>query len=133
MRALTATLLQLAYLRYVLASVVALAADISLFLAMNAAGMPLMLVSAGSYCAGIAVHWILSSRLVFGTALRPEGTARRQQQMLFIASALVGLATTVAVVGLLNLVGIDVRAGKVAAIAISFQLTWWLRSRIVFA
>lgn len=120
------------YSRYLAASIVALALDLGLFMLLSAAGLPVVAVSALSYAAGIAAHWLLSSRLVFATELRAPGAARRRQQLLFILSALVGLSITVAIVGTASLF-IDPRLAKLIAVGVSFQATYLLRSRIVFA
>lgn len=120
------------YSRYLAVSVAALAVDLGLFLSLRFAGVPVMLVSALSYGAGIAAHWVLSIRLVFASDLRAQGAARLGQQTLFIASACVGLATTLVVVSLAGRF-LDLRLAKLLAVGISFQLTWLLRSRIVFA
>jgi putative flippase GtrA len=85
------------------------------------------------YAAGIGAHWLLSSRAVFTGALAEKGKARRQQQALFLASALVGLALTTGIVGAGSLLGADPRLAKLAAIAISFQATYILRRKVVFA
>lgn len=50
---------QTIYLRYVSASIVALAADVLLFLALQAGGMAAGGASAIGYCAGIVTHWII--------------------------------------------------------------------------
>ena len=53
--------------------------------------------------------------------------------MLFLASALVGLATTTAIVGGAAARSIDPRLAKLVAIGVSFQITWLLRQKLVFA
>lgn len=132
MIALARRLRAITYPRYLAASIVALALDLGLFMLLRAAGLPIMAVSALSYAAGIAAHWLLSSRLVFAAELKAPGAARRRQQLLFMLSALVGLSLTVATVGTLSLV-IDARLAKLLAVGLSFQVTYLLRSRIVFA
>lgn len=119
------------YSRYLAASIVALALDLGLFMLLRAAGLPIVAVSALSYAAGIAAHWLLSSRLVFAAELHAAGAPRRRQQLLFILSALVGLSITVAIVGTASLL-IDPRLAKLIAVGVSFQVTWWLRSCVVF-
>lgn len=121
-----------AYSRYLAVSAAALAVDLGLFLLLRAAELPMTVVSALSYGAGIVTHWLLSSRLVFADGLRTPGTARTAQQALFVASGLAGLALTVAIVSLAGLV-IDPRLAKLVAIVVSFQTTWWLRRSVVFA
>jgi len=121
------------YLRYLAASVVALAVDFSLFLALRATGTPIALLSALSYSAGILVHWLISSRLVFASELRDVGIDRARQQALFLLSAFAGLLITVAIVSLAVQFGIDARLAKLVAVAASFQATYLLRAKIVFA
>ena len=125
--------LRLPYLRYAAASAGALAVDFAVFLAALGLAMPPVLASTLGYGAGILAHWWLSSRAVFAGSLAHAGGARRRQQGLFLGSAIVGLAITAAVVGLFARAGVDPRLAKLAAVALSFQATWLLRSRIVFA
>lgn len=120
------------YLRYIAASVVALGVDIMLFLMLQVTGMPVALLSALSYSAGILVHWLISSRLVFAGDLRAVGLDRARQQALFLLSAFAGLLITVAIVSLAVQFGLDARLAKLVAIAASFQATYLLRSKIVF-
>lgn len=121
------------YLLYVAASGAALALDMGLFLALLAGGMTAMGASASGYIGGIVLHWLISSRVVFAPEAATIGNARHRQKMLFVLSALVGLALTVGVVGLGEWAGIDPRLAKLAAIAVSFQATYMLRRSIVFA
>jgi len=118
--------------RYVLASAGALALDMGLFLALLALGMWPAAASALAYCAGIAAHWLLSSRAVFTGKVARRGRARAVQKALFAGSALVGLGVTFAIVWAGDSAGFDPRLAKLAAIGISFAITWLLRSRMVF-
>lgn len=118
--------------RYGLASVAALAVDMGLFLALLRAGIAATPASAVGYAVGIAVHWFASSRAVFSGQLAQAGLARTRQQILFVVSALIGLALTMVVVGLLSALGMDPRLAKLGAIFASFVATWLLRQRIVF-
>ena len=121
------------YLRYIAASGLALGADLACFLALQAGGFPAALVSAVSYSVGILVHWLVSSRLVFAGDLRAVGRERTQQQGLFLLSALAGLSITVAIVSSAVQAGVDARLAKLIAIGVSFQVTYLLRSKVVFA
>ena len=89
--------------------------------------------SALGYIAGIAAHWLLSSRAVFADRVAERGRGRDRQKALFLGSALVGLAITTAMVGAGDLMDIDPRLAKLAAIAISFQATYLMRKKVVFA
>lgn len=118
--------------RYLLVSAGALAVDMGCFLALLAAGVWPALASVVSYSAGIVAHWLLSSRAVFVDSVAARGTARTRQKALFVSSAFIGLALTAGIVWAGDIAGIDPRAAKIVAIAVSFATTWLLRSRIVF-
>lgn len=120
------------FLRYVFASVGALAVDVGSFLALMAFGMLAAPASAVGYSLGILAHWLMSSRAVFHDSVAAGGAARTRQKALFVISALIGLALTTAIVGAGDWSGIDPRLAKVAAIIVSFSVTWLIRSRVVF-
>lgn len=119
-------------LRYLLASVGALAVDMGSFLALLALGVVPVLASAAGYSLGIVAHWLLSSRAVFTDSVAQEPMARARQKALFVGSALVGLALTTLIVGGGTALGVDSRLSKIMAIGVSFTATWLLRKRIVF-
>ncbi len=119
-------------LRYLGASVVALAVDVSVFLALLAVGMLPPAASALGYGLGVIAHWLISSRSVFGEGVADRGPARTVQKAMFVLSALVGLALTAAIVALGMAAAVDPRIAKLGAIAASFLVTWLLRSRIIF-
>jgi putative flippase GtrA len=124
---------QITYLRYLVVSVGALAVDLGLFLGLLQLSMHSMAASAIGYSAGIVVHWLLSSRKVFGDRVSDKGTSERtQQKAMFVMSALLGLGVTTAIVGAGDLLGFDPRIAKLVAIGISFQLTYMLRNVIIF-
>ncbi|ANY19175.1 GtrA-like protein [Tsuneonella dongtanensis] len=118
--------------RYGLASVGALAVDLGAFLALLALAVPAAAAGAFGYAIGIAAHWLLSSRAVFADTVAERGQARNRQKALFVLSALVGLALTTMIVGVATFAGIDPRLAKLAAIVISFAVTWMLRNKVVF-
>lgn len=120
------------FARYLVASVGALAIDVGCFLLLLAGGTLPALASAIGYSAGIVAHWLLSSRTVFTEGVAARGMKRTQQKALFVVSALLGLGVTIAIVGAADWLAIDPRPAKLVAIAISFALTWLLRSKIVF-
>lgn len=120
------------FLRYVLASVGALAVDVGSFLALMSAGIAAAPASAAGYSLGIAAHWLMSSRAVFQDSVASRGAQRTRQKALFVISALIGLALTTGIVGFGDWSGVDPRIAKAAAIVVSFIATWLLRSRIVF-
>lgn len=121
------------YARYLLASVVALAGDMGCFLALLQFGMAAVPASLAGYSFGLVVHWLLSSRIVFTQPGAPRFQDRMRQKLLFVGSALVGLAITGAIVGLGHHLGFDPRLAKLAAIGVSFQATYLLRRSVVFA
>jgi len=118
--------------RYLLASVGALAVDMGTFLVLLSLGVWAAGASAVGYCLGIAAHWLMSSRAVFVGNVAERGVARTRQKALFVGSALVGLGLTTAIVWAGDASGFDPRIAKLVAIAVSFVATWLLRSRVVF-
>ena len=123
---------QIVLVRYILASVGALAVDMGTFLALLSAGVPPVAASATGYAIGIAVHWILSSRKVFADHVAEGGLERTKQKAMFVISALIGLGVTTVIVGGASAAGLDPRAAKLCAIVVSFAVTWLLRKRVVF-
>ncbi len=118
--------------RYLLASVGALAVDMGCFLGLLSAGMWPTGASMLAYCMGIVAHWLMSSRAVFTDGVASRGAGRTRQKALFVSSALVGLALTAGIVWLGDMAAVDPRIAKMMAIVVSFFATWLLRSRIVF-
>ncbi len=123
---------QITLVRYILASVGALAVDMGSFLALLQIGVPAVLASALGYSLGIVAHWLLSSRHVFSDQIAAGGIARTRQKAMFVISALIGLGLTTAIVGTASASGADPRFAKLVAIAASFTATWLLRKKVVF-
>jgi putative flippase GtrA len=123
---------ELVLARYLLASVVALGADVGTFLLLLAIGSAAAPASAAGYALGIVAHWLLSSRTVFVAGVAARGPERNRQKVMFVASALLGLLLTTMVVAAGTAAGIDPRLAKLAAIGLSFSVTWLLRSRVIF-
>jgi putative flippase GtrA len=121
------------YTRYIGASVVSLGVDFAVFMAMMSLGLTPALAAACGYAAGVVCHWLISSKMVFVSQVAAVGAARRQQQGLFVLSALVGLGITTGIVGLATRYGLDPRIAKGIAIVVSFQATYVLRKKVVFA
>lgn len=120
------------FLRYLLASVGALAVDLGGFFLLLSLGVFAAGASAIGYALGILAHWLLSSRKVFHDTVADRGMARTRQKAMFVISALMGLALTTAIVGGADMAGIDPRPAKLVAVGASFMLTWLLRSKVVF-
>jgi len=121
------------YLRYVGASAASLGVDFAVLLAAMAIGVPPALAAACGYIVGIGCHWLLSSKLVFVGQVALDTAGRRHQQALFVLSALVGLGITTGIVGLGTRYGLDPRIAKGIAIVVSFQATYVIRKKLVFA
>lgn len=121
------------YSRYLAVSALALAADMLSFLALLQTGMVAAAASALGYIVGIAVHWVLSSRLVFRTGVAARGAARLRQKGLFLGAGLIGLALTATIVGLGVAAGVMPILAKCAAVVVSFQATYIARKTFVFA
>jgi putative flippase GtrA len=132
MTALLSRLGDVRLVRYLLASIGALAVDMGCFLALLAAGVWPASASATGYCAGIVAHWLLSSRAVFADTVAARGIARTRQKAMFTISALLGLALTSGIVWAGDTAGLDPRVAKLVAIVMSFAATWMLRNKIVF-
>jgi len=124
---------RLTYVRYVVASAGALGLDSATFLGLLSLGFASLYAAATGYMLGMVFHWLMSSRAVFVGRLAEEGAARRQQQGMFVASALAGLTITLGIIGFADLVSTDPRPAQLVAIAISFQVTYVLRKKLVFA
>ncbi|HEX7819215.1 MAG TPA: GtrA family protein [Sphingobium sp.] len=129
---LLARITALTYSRYVMASIASLGLDIVLFLSLLHLGLPAMATSALGYAAGLAAHWLLSTRFVFGDGMASSGTQRTRQKGLFIATGLIGLCITALIVGAGDTLGIDPRLAKILAVAISFQATYLARRTAIF-
>ncbi|SFO87076.1 GtrA family protein [Qipengyuania nanhaisediminis] len=130
---LLARLRDIRLVRYGLASIGALAVDMGFFLLLLAGGMSSPLAAAAGYSLGIIVHWLMSSRAVFQDSVAQRGAGRGRQKVLFVASALIGLALTTGIVWAGERSGVDPRLAKMAAILVSFLVTYLLRKTIVFS
>ena len=125
--------IRVVYLRYVAASVIALGADMALFLLLIGAKTPPTAASVIGYSAGILVHWLLSSRAVFTEARAKAQGGQHRQRVMFLLSALLGLALTALIVAVGGWLNLEPRISKLLAILVSFQAVWLLRRHIVFA
>ncbi len=117
---------------YGLVSAVALAVDASLFLALLSWQAPSAAAATLGYLAGLALHFVLSSRLVFDA----RRTGKDQPRLLaeFAASGLAGLAITAATVAVaIDWLGIGAVPAKAAATGLSFFAVFLLRRHVVFA
>jgi putative flippase GtrA len=117
--------------RYLAASIVALAFDVAVFSTLLALGIGAAAASALGYCAGIVIHWLVSSNFVF-TGKTRTGSALQWQRILFAGSAFLGLAITVVTVSMLSNWGAHPVAAKAIAIIISFVAVYAARKWGVF-
>ena len=118
--------------RYIAVSAAALLTDMGVFLTALYSGMDAVLAAVLGYCCGIQLHWLLSTRFVFANGVREKRAARLGQQTMFVASGLLGLMITGAVVAIGRELGIAPELSKVAAVGASFTLTWALRALVIF-
>lgn len=118
--------------RYAIVSALALALDFAVFLALNDTfGYPTLAGVIG-YSVGIGLHFLLSRRFVFAAGRSPKAAHRLFGE--FVASGLVGLAVTAAVIALATgTFGLAPIAAKVLAAGASFLGVFLIRRTIVFA
>jgi putative flippase GtrA len=119
-------------LRYLVVSATALACDVAVYAALIGSGMRATAAGAAGYTFGMLVHYALSTRWVFPDA----GGMRRTAPTLakFLATGLLGLATTAAIIDVLtreHLVGAF--AAKAAAVGAAYVIVFLLRRTYVFA
>lgn len=127
-RILLSAMCRATFVRYLLASVCALSADMGLFLLLDHTGVVPMLAAFAGYVAGLFVHWLLSSRFVFTLGTRPT----HAQRAAFVGSALVGLAITMALVGGMTAMGVPAAIAKTAAVVSSFLAVYAIRRYGIF-
>lgn len=126
-------MLEPVYFRYIAASAASLGVDFAVFMIALSLSVPPALAAACGYIVGIVCHWVLSSRMVFVGLVAEDAASRRQQQALFVLSAFVGLGITTGIVGVGSHYGFDPRLAKGVAIVVSFQTTYVIRKKVVFA
>lgn len=123
---------RLRYARYLVASAISLGMDLASFLLMLRINMSAVQASMLGYISGLVVHWLLSSRIVFANKIQSTVAARTRQKLLFVLSALVGLAITAALIKCGLQLGLNLGLSKLAAIAVSFNVTYLLRHYFIF-
>lgn len=116
------------FARYMLASACALCADMALFLALSGIGISPSIAAFAGYVNGLVLHWMLSTRFVFGTAEATHG-----QRAAFAASALLGLGITVTMVASLCAMGLTPALAKLLSIPVSFVAVYAIRKYGIFA
>ena len=118
--------------RYAIVSVMALVADFSVFFGFNAIfGLPTLAGVIGYSC-GIVLHYFLSRNFVFN-AMHSRKSAHRLFSE-FLASGLIGLTATAAVITLATTyLGVSAVGAKILAVGASFVGVFLIRRTIVFA
>ncbi len=117
--------------RYAVVSALALGLDFAVFLALNRAiGHPTLAGVAG-YACGIVLHYQLSRVFVFTSPAAAKSAHRRFGE--FVASGLIGLAVTAAVISVATGMGVSPILAKIMAAGASFLGVYAIRRVIVFA
>lgn len=129
LHALTRLAARLMFARYLLASICALSSDMALFLLLDRVGTPPMLAAFAGYALGLLVHWTISIRFVFDTGTGPTHAQRAG----FVASALLGMGITLAMVGGLSALHVLPAMAKLASVPVSFLTVYAIRKYGVFA
>jgi putative flippase GtrA len=119
-------------LLYLVASCIACGADFSVTVGLSLLTVPAALAATIGYLLGIAVHWFISTRFVFSGAVAFSLSERRRQKALFFLSGLVGLTATVAIYTHLCAMRVGPAEAKLAAVLVSFSLTYLCRRYFVF-
>lgn len=132
MKNLVASLFRWRLTRYGVASATGTIVDVACLSLLYAMGLAAALAAAIGYATGTLVHWLVSSRFVFPDRLADAGLQRGGQQILFIASAVLGIALTSAIVSWGVEAGVHVLLAKAAAMIVSFMAVFLVRLTIVF-
>ena len=121
---------QFVYVRYLLASAVSLTVDLICFLLLLwLLDLPVA-AAVGGYLAGLCLHWLISSRMVFKSILLEVDRVKCKR--LFAASALAGLSITTTIIATGEAINLDPLWGKAIAILTSFQAIYLVRKFYVF-
>ena len=118
--------------RYTLVSGLALALDFAVYLLLAGGGTNVTLAGVAGYACGLALHYVLSVRLVFD----PQASNKAQGRLLaeFALTGLAGMAITALVIALAtDLVGLPLLPAKMLAVGASFLVVFALRRGVVFA
>ena len=119
-------------LRYLIVSTVALGCDVAVYAGLLLSGTRAAAAGAVGYAIGLIVHYALSARWVFPDA---KGTRRTAPTLVkFVATGLIGLATTAAIIdGLTRNHVADAFSAKGAAVVTAYVIVFLLRRTYVFA
>jgi len=118
--------------RYALVSMLALAVDFLVFLALVGAVLRPSLAGAAGYATGLALHYALSVRFVFDAGATGKSETRLVAE--YFAAGSIGLAITVIVIDFASgMLGMPPLSAKIAAASASFLIVFALRRMVVFA
>ena len=120
-------------MRYGLVSAAAACLDVGVFLLLLSADVLAVPASVAGYLCGTQLHWLLSTRFVFAHGVRNELGARRAQQAMFFASAVVGLVCNAGIIAASVELEVPLLIGKLVAIVTCFVLVLAMRAMIVFS
>ena len=118
--------------RYTFVSAAALALDVAIYAILVGAGWRAALAGAIGYAIGLALHFSLSTRFVFDASRTAKSSWRLFAE--FVATGLVGIAITAAIIALATeILHLGAALAKLAAVAASFAAVYLMRRSIVFA
>ena len=117
---------------YGLASIAALAVDMAAFMGLVTMHMAAPGAATLGYATGIAVHWHLSSRIVFAGRVADGGKRRVMQRGVFVLTAVAGLCLTWGIVAVGTALGLLPLLSKLVSVVVSFVATYLLRLWLVF-
>jgi putative flippase GtrA len=118
--------------RYLLVSLVAVAADFGFFVMLSAASVRASLAGILGYGMGMLVHYLLSSRFVFDAI--GSGKSETRQLIEFALSGLAGVTLTGLVIAFATAAwGLTPVAAKSIAVPVSFAAVFLIRRCFVFA
>jgi putative flippase GtrA len=119
-------------LRYLAVSALALGCDVASYASLIGSGTGATAAGAAGYTIGLIVHYVLSAHWVFPDAERTRRTAPTLAK--FVATGLIGLATTAAIIDVLTHNHIaGAFAAKAAAVVTAYVIVFLLRRTYVFA
>ena len=119
-------------LRYLVVSAAALGCDVAVYASLIGSGIMATVAGAAGYVIGIFVHYALSARWVFPDR---EGTRRTAPTFVkFVATGLIGLATTAAIIDALTRNHIaGAFSAKAVAVVTAYVVVFLMRRSYVFA
>lgn len=118
--------------RYTLASVAALALDLTVYAVLTSFGWRPSVAGVLGYMHGLLLHFSLSTRLVFDTKATQKSEMRLFLE--FATCGLVGIGITWLVIAVMTeVLHTGAMAAKLAAVVLSFAAVFVLRRSVVFA